>query len=51
VWEVADAREEERCEGGEGRWVLPSRPVARIDEWWTSRWVDDDEEDEGEETR
>jgi hypothetical protein len=34
-----------------GRWVLLSRPVARIDEWWTSRWADDDEEDEGEETR
>jgi hypothetical protein len=34
-----------------GRWVLLSRPVVRIDEWWRSRWVDDGEEDEGEEVR
>jgi hypothetical protein len=33
-----------------GRWVLPSCPVVRINEWWTSRW-DDGEEDEREEAR
>jgi hypothetical protein len=51
VWEVVDAREEEGSEGGEGEIDYSSRPVVRIDKWWTSRWMDNDEEDKGKEAR